>query len=237
MTPVRRAVLQARAILRRHGERTPPRDYRPGGDTRAIDWSASARAGLPLMRERRRDEPLAWSAIVDRSSSMDVGRRRALAVAAWEAVHFWRSCADAHDRWVELPERGHPFGLRDSCEVALKVLPAHAALIVAGDFHQPDTLAADMLRKLAQRFDCTALIADDPWRHDLAMNGFVQVSDIESGRRRHFFVGRRQRARYARAVRARLDAIRRLLRCAGWRASFFDESGGTAGVLRAFRLA
>jgi len=94
-----------------------------------------------------------------------------------------------------------------------------------------------LLRTLARRFDCTALIAGDPWRDELALAGFVVVTDLESGRRRRFYVAAKHRASYAEAARAREAGIRQLLHEAGWRTAIFDESNGVTAVLRAFRLA
>jgi uncharacterized protein (DUF58 family) len=233
---LRRAVLLARA-LQRCGERGSPREYRCGEDVRAIDWHASARAGTLQLRERQLELPLAWSAVVDRSPSMNAGRRRTLVTAAREAAAFWRDCSGADDCWVDSSPPEQPFDLRASLESALERLPAHTALLVAGDFHELATVPRMLLRTLARRADCTALIAGDPWRDELALAGFVVVVDLESGERRRFYVAAQHRARYAEAVRAREAGIRQLLHEAGWRTAIFDESNGVSAVLRAFRLA
>ncbi len=236
MNGIRRAVLLARA-LRRCGELGSPGEYRCGGDIRAIDWHASARAGTLQVRERELDLPLTWNALVDRSPSMNAGTRRTLATAAGEAAAFWRACAGAEDSWVESSPRDQPFDLRASLESALERLPAHTALLAAGDFHELATVPRVLLRTLGRRVDCTALIAGDPWHDDLALAGFVVVVDLETGKRRRFYVAAQHRARYAEGVRARDAGIRQLLHGAGWRTAIFDESNGVAAVLRAFRLA
>ncbi len=236
MNDVRRAVLLARA-RRRCGEQGSPREYRCGDDVRAVDWHASARTGTLQVRERELDLRLSWSAIADRSPSMNVGRRRTLVTAAREAAAFWRACAGADDSWVELSPPVQPFDLRASLESALERLPMHSALLVAGDFYELAAVPCTVLRRLARRADCTGLIAHDPWRDGIALTGFVHVVDLESGKRRSFYVAAQHRARYAKAIRAREAGIRQSLYEAGWRTAFFDESDGAMAVLHAFRLA
>jgi uncharacterized protein (DUF58 family) len=49
------------------------RPYRPGDDVRRIDWNATARAGLPFMRQTRAERELQVVLAVDLSRSMQFG--------------------------------------------------------------------------------------------------------------------------------------------------------------------
>jgi len=236
MSAVRRALLQARGALRRSGDRTPAHDYRPGEDVRDIDWAASARAGSPQIRARQLDASFTWSAIVDRSPSMNVGRRRTLAAAAGDALEFWRACGGAKDTWIELPAVKQLFDLRVSFECALKRLPPYAALLVAGDFHEFTAVPPKAFSRLARRFDCTALIARDPWHDGLPLGGLQRVRYAETVRQPMVYIGPRERERYRDAVRRReRDLTDRLLQ-AGWRTGVLAEEDGKAGLLRAFGM-
>jgi hypothetical protein len=141
------------------------------------------------------------------------------------------------DRWFEIQTAAQRFNLNDTLLHALQALPLRAALLVVSDFHDLAAEECRVLHLLAQRLDCTALMARDPWHAGLPMRGFVSVRDIESGTQRILHIGERERARYREAIVERQASIARLLQAARWRTASFDEYDGRTPVLRAFNLA
>ncbi len=232
MNPVRRAVLRTLFLSKERCGGGRLRPYGPGEDVRAVDWSATARKGSLHVREPDR-VTLAWAALADASPSMNAGRYRRLSETAQEAVRFWRGCAAPADRWIELDTGGHGQLLHGLAR-AMRVLPSHCALLVAGDFFDLPAVPDALLRAVARRMDCTALVARDPWRDDLPLAGFVAVGDLETGNVRRFFIGARERMRFSGETAARERGVLARLRRAGWRAGTFSENEGGGAVLRAF---
>jgi uncharacterized protein (DUF58 family) len=235
MNCIRRAVLRQPFLSK---ERTSGelRAYEPGEEARAIDWHASARKGSLHIRKRDAHLTLTWGAIADISLSMSAGRGRSLSEAAQEAADFWRGCATPGDRWIDI-DPGGQHGLFHGLDRAFRVLPAHSALLAAGDFFDLPEVPDALIRAVARRLDCSALVARDPWRDNLPLGGFVAVADLETGDVRRLFIGARERMRFQCAARAREDAILARLRQAGWRAATFSEECGRRAVLRAFGAA
>jgi len=229
---IRRAVLRS-AFLFKDRRSGGLRAYETGDEARAIDWHASARAGAPQVRGAGGHVTLAWGAIVDASRSMLAGRDRSLREAAREAAGFWRECAAPGDSWIDVDSPAQR-DLSSALDRAIAVLPAHSALLVAGDFFDLPAVPGALLYAAARRFDCTALVARDPWRDDLPLAGFVAVADLETGDVRRLFIGARQRMRFQREAAARERAALARLRQAGWRAATFCEGDGARAVLRAF---
>jgi len=209
------------------------REYPPGEEARAIDWRASASRGSIQLRGDEVQATLTWGAIIDRSRSMQAGRRRSLRDAANEAAAFWRGCKTPADRWVDVDPEGS-FDFTRALARALHIMPVPGTLLAAGDFFELPQTPYRLLRAAARRFDCTALLARDPWHDNLMMGGFVTVADLETRARRRFFIGSRERSHFARAAQAREDAAINVFRAAGWRVTAFDESGGMQAVMRAF---
>lgn len=247
MRAVREALLRGRRRPRRTGAGSPTiyrgdgyefvelREYVPGDDVRRIDWAATARTAQLQTRVVLEDVALTLCAIVDDSPSMRVGRNRPLLESAREAAQGWYAAADGSDRAVHL-EIDEPFELNDALEVAAAVLPRGAALLVIGDFWDiPDN--DDRLVLLGLKFDCTALIARDPWYGGLPLGGFVHVRDAETGEAQRVFLGRRERENYARAVREREGVLLERLASANWRTGMLEETDGGAALLRAFGVA
>lgn len=247
MNALRQALLRGKRRPRRSGAGSPTayrgdgyefvelREYVPGDDIRRIDWAATARTAQLQTRVVLEDVALTLSAIVDDTASMQAGKTRALIESAREAAQAWYDAADPGDRTIVL-DTGEPFDLLRAFDVAAAVLPRGAALLVAGDFWDlpPDD---DALVKLGLRFDCTALLASDPWSEHFPLGGFVRIRDAETGKSTRIFLGKRERERYAQAVRDREAALlERFARC-NWRAGIFDESDGGAALHRAFGLA
>lgn len=219
------------------------REYVPGDDVRRIDWAATARTGGLQTRVVLEDVALTLAAILDTSPSMQAGRDRPLAESAREAMDLWYGAAEAHDRIVRvfagdvappIVEIEETFSLTSACEVAAAVLARGTALLVLSDFF--DDVSDDVLVLLGRRFDCTALIARDPWFDGLPLGGFVKVADAENGQTASLFVGERERLNYAAAVRAREAALLERLERANWRTGIFTESDGDAALLRAFAV-
>jgi uncharacterized protein (DUF58 family) len=208
------------------------REYAAGDDVRRIDWAATARTGQLQTRVVLEDVALTLAAVVDTSASMRAGRRRALLESAREAARTWYGAADGSDRAVAVPV-DEPFQLQRALDVAAAVLPRGAALLVVSDFWELPHDDEQLIR-LALRYDCTALVARDPWYDGLPLAGFVHVRDAESGAAARVFLGKRERDRYARAVRARESALLDRFAGAGWRTGVFDERDGSAALLRAF---
>lgn len=207
------------------------RAYVAGDDVRRIDWAASARSGALQTRVMLEDVGLTLAAIVDTSASMNAGRARPLSSAAQDAAACWFGAADAADRCARIEEPDLLHALR----FAAVALRRGTALLVASDFYDlPE--GDDLVFQLAERCDCTALIARDPWSEGLPLRGFVHLRDSETARTRLLYIGDAQRRRYVRAVRERERALIERFTRAGWRTGTFDENDGAGALLRAFGL-
>ena len=238
------------------------RQYVPGDDTRRIDWAATARAGALQTRVVLEDVALTLAAIVDDSPSMQLGRVRPLSRAADEAMSAWYQAALTDDRCARITGAGlvappgmrgyrsaltcinaqasqRPFEMQRAFDVARAALPRGAALLVMSDFFDLNPADAETRRLLgdaASRFDCTALLARDPWHEELPLRGFVRLRDSETGEQRGYFLGKRQRERYRQAVANRESALLSALSLAGWRTGILTEDDGAAALMRAFGL-
>lgn len=234
------------------------REYVPGDDPRRIDWAATARAGAPQSRVMLEDVALTLGAIVDVSPSMRVGRNASLLDTAMDALAVWFGSASSDDRCLRVTSHGTfppagergaraaalaasfadggPFDLRAAFSIAHAMLRPGAALLVVSDFFDLSADGDAALAALGRRFDCTALLARDPWFEELPLRGFARMRDAESGEIRSVYAGKRARDRYARAVRERETALFERLRAANWRAAPMPEGEGEAALLRAFAL-
>ncbi len=234
------------------------REYVAGDDPRRIDWAATARAGELQTRVILEDVALTLAAILDDSPSMRVGRRRTHIDAAHEALHEWYAAAATQDRCVRVRDRGvvSPRGARGgrsaavcanvpvsgdlrivaSLEVARAALQRGSALLVISDFFDVNSTHQRLLGELASRFDCTALIARDPWGNSLPLQGFVRIKDAETGESRRLFLGKPERRRYYDAVRERERTVGNLFAAAGWRAGSLGEDDGALSLFGAFGL-
>ena len=221
---IRDALLRARRRPRHLGAGSPTiyrgdgyefvelRAYVPGDDVRRIDWASTARSGELQTRVVLEDVTLTLAATIDTSSSMRVGRHRALVDAAREALSEWFGAAHGDDRCMRIAngrltppalQRGNrnallgatnddSFDLRRNFRAARAALPRGAALLAIGDWYDLDASCNRQLADLGARFDCTALIARDPWYHDLPLSGIVRLRGAEGGSM-NGYVGKRER--------------------------------------------
>jgi hypothetical protein len=92
-----------------------------------------------------------------------------------------------------------------------------------------------LLQRLGSRFDCTVLIARDPWYEELPLRGIVRMRGVEGGFVRAY-VGRRERNAFAKAVRARETELLERFANANWRTGLLYERDGTRSLQEAFGL-
>ena len=199
------------------------RAYVPGDDVRRIDWAATARSGDLQTRVVLEDVALTLAAIVDASPSMRVGRHRPLLDAAREAAgergsarrsariaasastptaSRRRRCSAGARRALSRVRTGERRSTRGaSLRTARAALAARNG--AAGDrrlVRSRRRISTAILADLGARFDCTALVARDPWYDGLPLGGMVRLRGAEGGTLRAY-VGARERAAYPRAVR------------------------------------
>lgn len=254
---LRDALLRGKKRPRRFGAGSPTtyrgdgyefvelRGYVPGDDVRRIDWAATARAGDLQTRVVLEDVALTLAVLVDDTPSMQVGRKRALLAAAEEAAAAWFGVARSGDRLIRIgndfagPAYARPsraFELGGSLETARAALRRGTALLAISDWYELSPHHDDLLERLGAWCDCTALIARDPWYDGLPLGGVVRFAGAEGGTLRAY-VGKRERAAFHSAVRAREDAIVQQLTRAGWRTGILDEQSGIASLHAAFGVA
>ena len=232
------------------------RAYVPGDDVRRIDWAATARSGELQTRVVLEDVALTLAAIVDASPSMRVGRRRPLIDAAREALGSWFGAATGDDRCIRVNadsvtppalQRGArralshcapaaAFDAARTLQTARAALPRGTALLAVGDWYELTPALDRDLADLGARFDCTALVARDPWFDELPLAGIVRLRGAEGGSVRAF-VGGRERAAFHAAVRRRESALLTRFAAANWRTGILREEDGSASLASAFGLA
>ncbi|HET6274884.1 MAG TPA: DUF58 domain-containing protein [Candidatus Cybelea sp.] len=231
------------------------RAYVPGDDVRRIDWAATARSSELQSRVVLEDVALTLAAIVDASPSMRVGRRRALLEAGREALELWFGAATGEDRCIRIDaaeitppalqrQARHAltrcaatpgFDAARALRTARAALPRGTALLAIGDWYELDATLDRELADLGSRFDCTALVARDPWYDGLPLGGIVRMRGAEGGNVRAY-VGPRERAEFVRAVRRREAALVKRFEAANWRTGILREEDGAASLYAAFGL-
>ena len=251
---LRDALLRGKRRPRRFGAGSPTmyrgdgyefvelRAYVPGDDVRRIDWAATARAGELQTRVVLEDVALTLAVLIDDSPSMQVGRTRTLLAAAEDAATAWFGTARGGDRLVRVGT-DHvgpphvpvttPFDMRGALETARAALRRGTALLAIGDWFELDDRYDDLLANLGAWCDCTAMVARDPWYDGLPVGGIVRFAGAEGGVLRTF-VGRRERAAFAAAVRAREDMLAQRFARAGWRSGILLESDAVASLRATF---
>jgi uncharacterized protein (DUF58 family) len=230
------------------------RAYVPGDDVRRIDWAATARSGELQTRVILEDVALTLAAIVDDSPSMRVGRRRPLLDAGREALSTWFDVASGEDRCIAIfsdgvtplalqrkphaalaTGRSAAFDLPRTLKTARAALPRGTALLAVGDWYELGASLDGDLADLGARFDCTALIARDPWYDALPLSGIVRLRGAEGGGVRTY-VGARERALFRDAVRRRENELLQRFERANWRSGILHEENGAASLAAAFGL-
>jgi len=218
------------------------RAYVPGDDVRRIDWAATARAGDLQTRVVLEDVALTLAVLVDDTASMRVGRTRPLLAAAEEAALEWFGAGRSGDRLLRIgndfagPVHARPsaaFQLGGALETARAALRRGTALLAISDWYELERRHDDILERLGSWCDCTALVARDPWYDGLPVGGIVRFVGAEGGSLRAY-LGKRERAAFRSAVRAREEAIVAQLTRAGWRTGILDERSGIASLHAAF---
>jgi len=231
------------------------RAYVPGDDVRRIDWAATARSGELQTRVVLEDVALTLAAIVDESPSMRVGRRRTLLESAREALVCWFAAATTQDRCIRVTADGitppslqrSPHATASVCgsaaafdaaralRTAAAALPRGAALLAIGDWYDLDPALDRDLADLGARFDCTALIARDPWYDGLPLAGIVRLRGAEGGNIRAY-VGSREREAFRTAIRRRETSLLARFETANWRTGILREEDGAGALAAAFGL-
>lgn len=231
------------------------RTYVPGDDVRRIDWAATARSGELQTRVVLEDVALTLAALVDASPSMCVGRRRPLLEAAAEALETWFASTTNEDRCIRIEPDGvtppqlqrrarhavtqcvpaRTFDVPRVLRTARAALPRGTALLAIGDWYDLDAALDRDLADLGSRFDCTVLVARDPWYEGLPLGGMVRLRGAEGGMLRTY-VGKRERTAYAAAVRRRETALQQRFAAANWRTGVLREENGAASLAAAFGL-
>ncbi len=231
------------------------RAYVPGDDVRRIDWAATARSGDLQTRVVLEDVALTLAGIIDTSRSMRVGRQRPLLDAARESLQAWFGAASGEDRCIgvdadgvtpaALQRRAHgaltawshaaDFDVKRNLRTARAALPRGTALLAIGDWYDLDATLDRDLADLGARFDCTVLVARDPWYDELPLAGIVRLRGVEGGNLRAY-IGRRERAAYHNAVREREASLLARFAKANWRTGVLYEEDGAASLAAAFGL-
>ena len=210
------------------------RRYVPGDEVRDIDWNVTARFGEPFVKRFAEERELTVMLVVDVSRSMRFGttgaEKRELAAELCAVLAF---AAQRHNDRVGLllvsprvehfvpPARGRShvlrllrdvlgaearpggLGTRAASRFLLRTAPRHSVIFWISDFEEP--LEAGDWRVLARRHDVTALLLRDPRDEVLPQVGWVEMEDLETGRR-----GLLDTGSAAARERYRRDSVRRL---------------------------
>ncbi|MGB6644472.1 MAG: hypothetical protein WBE35_05545, partial [Candidatus Cybelea sp.] len=118
---------------------------------------------------------------------------------------------------------------------ARAALPRGTALLAIGDWYDLDATLDRDLAELGSRYDCTALIARDPWYEGLPLGGFVRMRGAEGGNVR-VYLGARERAAFNDAVRRREAELARRFESANWRSGVLREEDGALSLAASFGL-
>ena len=188
------------------------RPYVPGDEVRDIDWNVTARFGVPFVKRFVEEHELTVMLVVDVSRSMRFGtagpEKRELAAELCAVLGF---AALQHSDRVGLvlvgdrvehfvpPARGRTHLLRilrdmlgieprsggtqlsDAARFLLRTTRRRSLMFWISDFE--GRLDPRDFRVLARRHELTALLLRDPRDETLPAVGWVELEDLESGRR------------------------------------------------------
>lgn len=206
------------------------RPYVPGDEVRDIDWNVTARLGQPFVKRFVEERELTVLLAVDVSESMRFGTRAqakrelaaelaavlgfaatrnndrvGLLLAAGEVEHFVRPARGRthllrllRDLLAVEPATRHT-QLGAAARFAARALHRRSLVFWLSDFE--DRLDHRDWRVLARRHEVTAMLLRDPRDEQLPNVGWVELEDLESGRRELVDTGREsvRRAYQARA--------------------------------------
>lgn len=222
------------------------RHYVPGDEVRDIDWNVTARFGAPFVKRFVEERELTMMLVVDVSRSMRFGtagpEKRELAAELCAVLGF---AALRHNDRVGLvlaghrvehfvrPGRGRSHLLRmlrdvlaapsrpgatrlgDAARFVLRTTRRRSLVFWISDFE--DALDPRDWRVLARRHDVTAIALRDPRDESLPAVGWVELEDLETGRRTLVNTSSRGvRDAYHRDARARRRRAERALAEARW---------------------
>jgi uncharacterized protein (DUF58 family) len=210
------------------------RPYQPGDDVRALDWKVTARVGEAFIKTYVEDRTLILQCLVDTSLSMDFGSREkskretAAEVCALLALVAGRNqdqvglCLFSDQPGLHLvPKKGQHHVLRLIREVMaapamgkgsslarvlehqLRHLKRRSLVLIVSDFLGAEAWE-DELARLARRHDVIAVRVFDALEEELPPAGWLELVEIESGRRVDVDAGSMAvRGAWAQAARAR----------------------------------
>ena len=220
------------------------RPYVVGDEVRTIDWNVTARLGVPFVKRFVEERELTVMLVVDVSHSMRFGTagqekrelaaelcavlgfaalrnndRVGLLLASDRVEHFVPSARGRthllrllRDVLGARPEGGGT-QLGEAVRFLLRTMPRRSLVFWISDFE--DAIHARDWRVLGKRHELTALSVRDPGDEALPSVGWVQLEDLESGRRRLVRTSSaRVRDRYARLTAARRAEVERALAAA-----------------------
>jgi len=234
------------ALLAGNGvEAGDARLYVPGDDVRRMDWTVTARTGMPHVRDAVAERELDVMTLVDLSGSLDFGtaggRKADLALSVLAGLGSLAS--RGHDRFgavllssngpIAIPPRSGRTHLASVLARAEAIKPSGTADLAMGierldrlsrrrglavlisDFLGPATWEHS-LGRLARRHDTLVIELVDPRELRLPDVGFLTVVDVETGQRREVDTGRPDiRALFAARANERATAVNDAITRAG----------------------
>jgi uncharacterized protein (DUF58 family) len=222
------------------------RAYVPGDEVRDIDWNVTARTGMPFIKRFVEERELTVLIVVDVSRSMRFGTagaekrelaaeltavlgfsaianndRVGLVLAGREVEHFvppgrgrTHLLRMLRDVLGFVPEPG-PTRLREAVHFVLHTAKRRSLVFWISDFE--DGLDGQDWRVLGRRHELTAIVLRDPRDEVLPAVGWVEIEDLESGRRVMVDTSRRgvrdAYQRVARERRRQVDEVLAMARC------------------------
>ncbi len=234
-----KSVFQGRGI-----EFEEVRPYLPGDEVRDIDWNVTARLGAPYVKRFVEERELTVFLVVDVSRSMRFGtagpEKRELAaelcaVLGFAAIrnddrvglllvdervrhfvppargrsHLLRILRDV----LEMGESGGGTKLGEAARFLARTVRRRSVVFWLSDFE--DRLDPDDFRAIGRRHDLTAMVLRDPRDEILPDAGWIEIEDLETGRRRMVDTGSRGvRERYQREAQQHRHEVEQALKLA-----------------------